>query len=92
MGQVAVYTAVGQKTAQVKCTVVLQNMVHGIGKGFVFKEAALIDGLGDLGQFLIHDAAGTDVQMTNFGIPHLTVRKTYGQTAGPQLCMGIVRK
>ena len=65
---------------------------HSFLQSFVFKEAAVFDSLCDHGEILIDDPAGTDVQVTDFGISHLAFRKTYVQSAGFQCCSRIFCK
>ena len=52
------------------------------------KEIPILNGLGDPGQLLIHDAARAHVQMSYLGVAHLAVRKSHRQAAGLSLDVG----
>ena len=51
----------------------------------VLHDGAVLAGAVDFHQVLIHDTSGTDIQVTHFGVTHLSVRQTYVLTAGLQL-------
>ena len=55
---------------------------HNLG---VLQYAAVLAGAVDLHKVLIYDAPCTDVQVSDFGISHLSVGQTYVLAAGQQL-------
>ena len=71
--------------------IVLLAVLHSLEHGFVFKEHAVADVLGDLDQHLIHNAACADVGVTYFAVAHLAVRKTYVLAGSADSSVGILR-
>ena len=61
VGEMAVHAAVRQEPVQVECSAGFQYMVTCTVQRNIIEEDAVLDCLGDFGQFLIYDAAGTDV-------------------------------
>jgi len=53
----------------------------GCKQRFILKEISVLDSLRDLGEILVNNPAGSHIQMSDFGIPHLSFRKPYGHTA-----------
>ena len=51
-------------------------MVHGVIQRFILKEPAVLGSLGYISQLLIHDPAGSYVQMSDFRVSHLAVGKS----------------
>ena len=92
MGDVAVNAAVTHQTHEVKCAAVCLAVFHRTLHGFVVKEIAVRDGLGDSGQFLVDDAAGTHIGVTDFAVAHLTVRQTYRHAGCADGGVGILGK
>src|SRR5699024_11554826 len=68
-------TAVTEQSHDMKLTAFALDMLHRIKQHFVFEEVAVFDRLVDARQTLIDDAAGTDIQVTNLRIPHLSFRQ-----------------
>ena len=62
--------------------VVLLTVINSLQQGFIFKEVTILDFLGDTGQLLIYDTAGTHIHMTYLGVTHLALGKSYCHTAG----------
>ena len=89
MGVVAVDTAIGQQSVHMQLTVILLNILHSLHKDFIFEEISVLDRLGDAGKVLIHDSAGSHVQMADFRVAHLSVRQSYVQSACLSLNKGI---
>ncbi len=79
---VGVYTAVRNQTHEV------QARAGCLGKGFgddgVLGKRAVIDSVGDAAKVLEHHTTGTQVQVTYFGVAHLTIRQTYVLTGSTQ--------
>jgi len=75
--QVAVHAAVGQKAHKVHRAAGLLGVLHRTQKGGIFKKAVIPDVLGDAGQLLIDDAAGTDVGVAHLAVAHLPVGQAH---------------
>jgi hypothetical protein len=66
-------------------------MLHDRTEDSVIVKLAGLDGSRDPYQLLIDDPAGTDVQVANFGIPHLPRRKSNFLTRAVQQAPGVFR-
>ena len=60
--------------------VVVQSVLNGCNKLLVLEEIAILDCLGNTGEFLIDNAACAHIHVAYFGVAHLAVRKTYCHT------------
>ena len=49
------------------------NVVHGLDEDLVLLEGAVLDSVVDSRKLLEHDAARTDVEVTDLGVAHLAV-------------------
>ena len=58
----------------------------------IVQNTAVLAGTVDLHQVLINDTTGTDIEVTYFGVTHLSVRQTDVLTAGLQLRVRIGRQ
>ena len=76
MGDVAVNAAVTHKTHKVQSTAVCLAVFHCALESLIVKEIAVLDGLGNSGQFLVDDSAGAHVGVTDFAVAHLSVGKS----------------
>src|SRR5690625_1619265 len=83
-------TAVTEQSHDMKLTAFALDMLHRIKQHFVFEEVAVFDRLVDARQTLIDDAAGTDIQVTNLRIPHLSFRQPDIQAGRGQFVVGIL--
>ena len=92
MGQVAVYTAVRKQTENVKRLSVLLCIVNRFQINGVFKELSFRNFLGDFREDLEDNTSSTDIRMADFGVTHLSGRKTDVHTGGLKLGVGIFRK
>lgn len=81
MLDVAVYAAVGNKPVQVQFFAVRFHVVHYAQQFFVSEKFPVADFFRDLREILVYDAPRADVQMSHFGIAHLSVGKPYGHPA-----------
>jgi hypothetical protein len=70
---VAVDTAVGAQTQEMKGAPTLEKAIGELVEGRILGDAAVADRLADAHQFLADDSAGTDGEMPHLGIPHLPV-------------------
>ena len=57
----------------------------------VFQNRTVFRGAVDFDQVLVDDSSGTDILVSHFGVPHLTVGQTDIFTAGEQLGIGVLR-
>ena len=64
--------------------------IHGMDQRGLLEELAILNILGDPGQFLIHDAACAHIQVAHFAIAHLAVRQAHVHAAGAQLRIRIL--
>ena len=77
----AVHTTVRKKSHEMYCGVILFCVLHCCKKSFILKEITVLDFFCDSGKFLIYDTACAHIHMSYFRITHLSVRKTYCQSA-----------
>ena len=82
------YTAVRGKTHQVQLLIVLLSIGVGSLHLRVLHDRAVLTGAVDLYKVLIHDATGTNIQVTHLRVTHLTVRQTNVFTRGLELRVG----
>ena len=92
MGQVAVYTAVRKQAEDVKRLSVFLCIVNRFQINGVFKELSFRNFLGDFREDLEDNTSSTDIRMADFGITHLSRRKTDVHTGGLKLGVGIFCK
>ena len=71
-----VHPAIGQKTQQVQPPAGCLSLPHRLLQDRVRAERSIPNCPADPGKVLIHDAAGADIHMADFGISHLVVRKS----------------
>ena len=69
--------------------IVLLGVFHSADQGRLFKEGTFFDVFGDFSQGLIYDAAGTDIEMADFGVADLAVRQADIFTRSTEEGMGI---
>ncbi len=81
MCDVTVDAAVGQQSENVKRATRFLDVLHRVVQRHIIKENPVIDGLRDAGELLIDDAPGADIEMTDLGVSHLTLRQPYSRTA-----------
>ena len=77
---VAVDTAGTHQTHQVDRLAGVDGSLHIVDEDGVFQHFAVLDGLGDEGQLLVHDATGTHIGMTHLRVAHLAVRQADSHT------------
>ena len=73
---VAVYTAIGKKSPQMKVGIVLLAVLNRLKHCFVLEEIAILDCLCDRCQILINNSSGANIHMTNLRVTHLSVWKS----------------
>ena len=61
MGDVAVHAAIGNQSEHMQGRIILFAVLNSCHQRLVGEEISILDGLGDAGQLLIYDAAGTHV-------------------------------
>ena len=83
--EAGVYAAVGGQTHQVQFLVVLLGIRVGSLHLRVLHDGAVLAGAVDFHQVLVDDASGTDVEVTHFGVTHLSVGQTDVLARGLQL-------
>ena len=71
------HAAGAQQAHHVDGLAVLNGGLHGIHDGLVLADGAVLNGLGDAGQFLVHDAARTDVGVAHLAVAHLAVGQAH---------------
>ena len=78
----AVNAAVGKKSVKMQASSCFQHMAAGVVQRNIIEKDAVFNGLCNLGQFLVNNTSGTDVQMADFGVAHLAFRKAHSKAAG----------
>ena len=73
----AVNAAVREQTKQMQVRIADFAVVDRREDLGIFKELAVLDFLGDSGQFLINDTACAHIHVADFRVAHLAIRKTY---------------
>ena len=76
MFKVAVNAAIGKKTEDMEGGIIFFAVFHCGTKCFVFEKASVTDCIGDSHKGLINNSSCADVGVANFGVAHLTVRKS----------------
>ena len=76
VGDVAVHAAVGDKPHHMQLFAVPLGVVHRLDERGIGEKVAVLDRLGDAGEFLIDDPAGTDIEVTDLAVAHLSFGKT----------------
>ena len=79
---VAVYATVRKKSHKMNRGIVVFCILHSRKKCLILEEIAVLDLFCDPCKLLVYDTACAHVHMTNLGVTHLSVRKTYRKTAG----------
>ena len=70
---------------------VVQRRVYAtVGSQLVLQDAAVGTGAVDLHQVLVNDASGADIEVSHFGVTHLSVGQTHILTTGLELRVRIV--
>ena len=72
----AVHAAGAHQTHQVDGLAGLDGGLHVLDQHRVLEHLAVVDGLGDEGQLLVHDAACAHVGVADLGVAHLTIGQT----------------
>lgn len=78
---VAVNAAIGEQPENMQRAVRFLDVLHRMVQRDIIEENPVIDGFGDAGELLIDDASGADIEVTDLGVAHLTLRQPDGQTA-----------
>ena len=76
----AVHAAGTHQTHQVDGLTGLDSSLHVLDQHRVLEHLAIVDGLGDEGQLLVHDAACAHVGVADLGVAHLAVGQTDSHT------------
>ena len=82
MGNVAVYATVRKKSHKMNRGIVVFCILHSRKKCLILEEIAVLDLFCDPCKLLVYDTACAHIHMTNLGVTHLSVRKTYSKSAG----------
>ena len=77
-----VHTAVRKKTHQMHSTIAISDPIEYAYQDFILEELSNFNRPSDTSEILIYNPSGTQIHMTNFGVPHLPVGKTDRQTGG----------
>ena len=77
---VAVHTAGAHQTHQMDGLAGIDGSLHVLDQNRVLEHLTVLDGLGDQGQLLVHDAASAHVGVANLGVAHLAVGQADGHT------------
>src|SRR4051812_48659047 len=85
-----VYAAIGKQSEDVQAASAAARVLHGGKQCCVAEEVAILDHEVDLGDVHVNDAAGADVEVSNFAVPHLTGGQTDIASAGVDESVGII--
>ena len=77
---VAVHTAGAHQTHQMDGLAGIDGSLHVLDQNRVLEHLAVLDGLGDEGELLVHDAASAHVGVANLRVAHLALGQTDGHT------------
>ena len=75
---VAVHTAGAHQTHQMDGLAGIDGSLHVLDQNRVLEHLAVLDGLGDEGELLVHDAASAHVGVANLRVAHLALGQTDG--------------
>ena len=75
---VAVHTAGAHQTHQMDGLAGIDGSLHVLDQNRVLEHLAVLDGLGNEGELLIHDAACAHVGVANFRVAHLAIGQADG--------------
>ncbi len=85
----AVHAAIAGQTHEVNVLAVSLSVLVSADDFGVLEDAAVGTGAVNLHEVLIDDATGTDVEVTDLGVAHLSVGQTDVLTAGQQLAVRV---
>ena len=85
-----VYATVGGQAHEVDVFAVLLGVREGRDNFLVLQDAAVGTGAVDLHQVLVNDASGADIEVSHFGVAHLSVGQAHILTTGLELRVRIV--
>ena len=88
--RMAVDAAGSHQTHEVDGLAGIDGGFHVAHQNGIFHHLAVLDGLGDERELLVHDAARAHIGMTHFGVAHLTVRQTHGHAGGVDGGHGVI--
>ena len=88
----AVNAAVAHESHEVQGAAVCLAVFHSALEGFVVKEIAVLNGLGDAGKLLIDDATRAHIGVTDLAVSHLSVGKSYCHAGRADGGVGVFRK
>ena len=83
------YTSVRDKAHQVDIHPVLLGIFECLDDLRILTDRLVAAGAVDLHQILINDTPGTDVEVSDLRVTHLSIGQTDILAVGAQLCMGI---
>ena len=92
MLNMAVDSAVGQKSHDVQRLIIRLGVVHCFGIGWIFEEVAVGYRLGDARQILKHNAARADIRVPYLTVSHLPLRQADVHTRCGKLGIGVLGK
>ena len=92
MGVVGVDAAVGEQAGEVKTATPCLCPGDAVQQDRVGEKIAVDDGFADHGQVLVHDPAGTEIEVADFRIAHLPFRQADRHSRGEDAAMGVLRQ
>ena len=91
MLDVGVYAAVADEAEKVDGFARRAGVVEGFEQGLILVQFAVAHGFVDAGEFLPHDAPGSNVEVADLGVAHLAFGQAHVFTEGDEGAVGIVR-
>ena len=89
MGLIRVHAAIGKQSEEMQPAATGARILHGREQNGVRKEFAILNHQLDAGTVHVHDASGTDVEMADFAVAHLSVGQADVVAAGLNQRVGI---
>ena len=78
---VALHSAIGHKAEHMKCGIIFFAVFHSRKEFRDLEKVAILNGFCDPCQFLINNAAGAHIEMSNLRVSHLSFRKSHCHSA-----------
>ena len=87
---VAVYATFGEQTHDVDRFALACCRIDGLAQCGIIEEVAVTNFFRNPGQFLVDNATSTNIDVTYFGVTHLTIRQTHIHAGCGDQGVGIV--
>ena len=89
VAHLAVNTAVAEKSHEVDGLAIVTGVGEGVDDLRIGLDGAIGARLVDFDEVLVHDASSTDVEVSDFGVSHLSFRQSHGVAASDELAVRV---